>query len=144
MCISQGQFHWHCTDFPMSSVLYTANIKFKAIIQCNRCCNFSRIQCLGYNLHIPHEVGGIEQEPMSMWKLNISQWAASSGLGKHEAAGQVLSMSWWCNMLRTVWLHMRMDSCLYPMTCKKHIRSHVEIVHFWTPLFCTNYVLVVG
>ena len=34
--------------------------------------------------------------------------------------------------------HMGMDSCFYPMTCKKHQGSHVEIAHFCIRLFCMN------
>ncbi len=40
--------------------------------------------------------------------------------------------------------HMGMGSSFYPITCKKYQGSHVEIVHFHTPLFCMSSVLVMG
>ncbi len=42
------------------------------------------------------------QEPMPMWKSHISRRGASSGPGKHEATGRVLSRFWWFTSLGNV------------------------------------------
>ncbi len=76
-----------------------------------------------------------------MEKLHISQQGASSGPGKHEATGQVLSRFWWCTECD---FYTGMDYCFYPMTCKKDQGSPAEIAHSHTPLFCMNCVLVLG
>ncbi len=54
-----------------------------------------------------------------MWKSHISQWGASSGLGKHKAAGELFPCSEDAPSLVMCDFHMDMGSCFYPMTCKK-------------------------
>ncbi len=64
--------------------------------------------------------------------------------GKHKAAGQVLSRFRYAPIWEMCNFCTGMGFCFYPMTCKKHQGSHVEITHFHTLLFCMNCVLVMG
>ena len=51
---------------------------------------------------------------------------------------------WWCTKLGNVWRLHRHEFLFYPMICKKHQGSHVEIAHFHINFLCMNYVLVMG
>ncbi len=74
---------------------------------------------------------------MPVQKSHISQWGASSGLEKHEAAGQVLFWFWWCTELENVWFSHEHEFLfisydLYEtsrQTCRNRAFLHTHFLH---------------
>ena len=77
------------------------------------------------------------QEHMPVQKSHISELGASSGLGKHEAAGRVLSRFWWCTEFGNVWFPHRHGILLLShylwetsrQPCRKRSFPHTCFLH---------------
>ena len=130
MALHLAMLHWHCTELKM--------LNRQHFLQ-----NGPRPTSLQKKIR---ETDGNLAEPMPMQKSRISQRGASSEPGKQEATGQVLS-GFWIQLMQLIgkcvisaWTWVL---AFIPWTVR-NIDSHAEIMHFCTPLFCMNCVLVMG